>query len=200
MKLKTAPNNADGSSLSDEEYRRRRTELLKIKLNCEKLLNEVGQRGEQILKLSEQTFEFACAVQERFTNGDAKAKKLILTTMGSNLILKDKRLLIEARKPFFMLGNLLSAEIPITQPIEPEKTYVRQEQFVPSIFVRPLLRGQRDDVRTLQHENEEVVKAIYHFFRSAVADPSFNLSDWFLLYHAGSMDDRINQREAVKIA
>ena len=106
VKLKTSSGNADGSQLSDEEYGQRRGATAQDeKDSLEELLNDAGHRVEQQLKLSEQTFEFACTVQERFAKGDPKTKKEILTTIGSNLILKDKKLLIEARKPFFILEN-----------------------------------------------------------------------------------------------
>ena len=189
VKLKTAHSNADGSRLSDEEYGRRRADLLKMKTKLEEMLNDVGQRMEQQLKLTEKTFEFAWAVQERFANGDPKTKKEILMSMGSNLILKDKKLIIEARKPFVILGNLLAPETSVISLIEPEITKVTQGQNIPSLFLRPLWRGERDDVRTLRHRNEYLVKAIYHFFKKACASPSLKLSDWFLLYHSGSMDD-----------
>src|ERR1035437_3711414 len=51
------------------------------------------------------------------------------------------------------------------------------------------LLGDLEDVRTLRNNNEYLVKAIYHFFRSVCSSPSFTLSDWFMLYHSGSMDD-----------
>ena len=149
VKLKTSPGNADGSRLSDEEYGRRRVELLKMKKQLEELLNDAGYRVEQRLKLSEQTFEFACAVQERFAKGDPKTKKTILTTMGSNLTLKDKKLLIEARKPFFILGNMLSPEEPEFSPIEPIKTEAAQWQNHP-IFVSSSLCAERKGFEPLR--------------------------------------------------
>jgi hypothetical protein len=165
VKLKTAPSNADGSRLSDEEYGRRRVDLLKMKKSLEELLNDAGHHVEQQLKLSEQTFEFACAVQERFAKGDPKTKKEILMTMGSNLILKDKILMIEARKPFFILGNLLFPETPIISPIEPEITNVTQGRKIPSLFLRPYLRGERDDVRTYLQKAERAAALIYAHFK-----------------------------------
>jgi hypothetical protein len=54
------------------------------------------------------------------------------------------------------------------------------------------VRGEGDDVRTLQHRNEYLVKAIYHFFRNVCESPSFKLSDWFMLYHSGIIDDLWN--------
>jgi DNA invertase Pin-like site-specific DNA recombinase len=165
VKLKTAPANADGSRLSDEEYGRRRVDLLKMKKNLEEMLNDGGHRVEQQLKLSEQTFEFACAVQERFAKGDPKTKKAILTTMASNLTLMDKKLLIEARKPFFILENLLSPETPVISPIEPEKSKVAYGQKIPSLFLRPCMRGERDDVRTYLQKAERAAALIYAHFK-----------------------------------
>jgi hypothetical protein len=54
-------------------------------------------------------------------------------------------------------------------------------------WVRTL--GGLDNVWTLQHRNEHLVRAVYHFFQSVCMSPSFTLSDWFLLYHGGNMDD-----------
>jgi DNA invertase Pin-like site-specific DNA recombinase len=192
VKLKTSPGNADGSRLSDEEYGRRRVELLKMKKQLEELLNGTGYRTEQRLKLSEQTFEFACAVQERFAKGDPKTKKTILTTMGSNLTLKDKKLLIEARKPFFILGNMLSPEEPLISPFEPEKPKAEYGQIIPSLFLSPYVRGVGDDVRTLKHKSKKLAKQIYRFFGNVCKSPDFNLADWWLLYYFGNIDDGKN--------
>jgi len=188
VKLKTSPANADGSQLSDEEYRQRRGMLLKAKVTLEESLRNAGQRIEQQLRLSEQIFEFACTVQERFTKGDPKTKKEILTTMSSNLILKDKKLLIEARKPFFILGNVLAPEKPVFSPIEPEKTKAAYGQMIPSLLLRPLVRGQGDDVRTSMRKAERAAALIYaHFKREFVSGRGgVGMGG---LSHAGSMDD-----------
>jgi site-specific DNA recombinase len=120
VNLKTSSGNRDGSMLSDTEYMQRRGSLLKEKAVLEELLNDAGHRVERQLKLSEEVFEFACTAQERFAKGDVATKKQILATMGSNLILKDKKLLIEATKPFFILENITSTEKPPISPLEPK--------------------------------------------------------------------------------
>src|ERR1035438_7639356 len=60
VKLKTSSGNADGSMLSDEEYGKQRLALLKEKAGLEELLRDAKHRVENWLKLSEQTFDFAC--------------------------------------------------------------------------------------------------------------------------------------------
>jgi len=174
LNLKTSPGNKDGSLLSDSEYAQRRGNLLKEKAALEKLFNDAGHRVEQQLKLSEQTFEFACIVQERFAKGDPKTKKEILATVGSNLTLMDKKLLIEARKPFIILGNTLSPETPVISPIEPEKTEVAQWQNVPSLLLSPYMRGERDDVRTYMRKAERAAALIYAHFKKEFELPDKN--------------------------
>jgi hypothetical protein len=171
VSLKTSPGNRDGSLLSDAEYAERRSRLLRKKTTLEKLLNDAGQQKEQRLKFSERTFEFACLVQARFAKGDSKTKKEILDTIASNLILKDKKLLIEARKPFIILGDALSSEAPVISPIEPEIMQVAQGRNRPSIFQRPQMRGGRDDVRTYLRKAERAAALIYDHFKKEFGSP-----------------------------
>ena len=143
VSLKTSPGNADGSMLSDEEYGKRRAELLKEKVALEELLRDAALRIDQQLRLTEKTFEFACEVQERFAKGNPKTKKEMLMTMGSNLTLKDKKLFIEAKKPFFILGEYMSVEINQNEPIEPENTGLTQERMSASAPMCPNWRCTR---------------------------------------------------------
>ena len=172
LNLKTSPGNKDGSLLSDSEYAQRRGILLKEKAALEKFVNDAGHRVEQQLKLSEQTFEFACIVQERFAKGGPKTKKEILATVGSNLILMDKKLLIEAKKPFSILGDTLSSETPVIPPIEPEKTEAAQWQNIPSLFLSPFMRGEGDDVRTSLQKAQHAAALIYAHFKNDFGMPS----------------------------
>jgi DNA invertase Pin-like site-specific DNA recombinase len=171
LNLKTSLGNRDGSLLSDAEYAERRDKLFKEKMALEELVRHAGHQVEQPFKLSEQTFEFACMVQERFAKGDTKTRKTILDTIGSNLILKDKKLLIEARKPFFILENMLSPEKPPIPPIEPETNEVAQGRKIPSIFMRPYLLGDLDDVRAYGYKAERAAALIYAHFKKEFGFP-----------------------------
>ncbi|MDP3779328.1 MAG: recombinase family protein [bacterium] len=120
VKLKTSPQNADGILLSDEEYGRQRTELLKEKAQLEELFRDTGQRVEHWLELTEKTLEFACSARKWFAEGNMKIKKVILTAIGSNLILKDKKLTIEAKKPFLILEKSLPRMAEAKSTFEPK--------------------------------------------------------------------------------
>jgi hypothetical protein len=175
VKLKTSPGNAEGILLSDEEYGRQRLELLKEKDGFEEILRDAGQRVEQWVKLSEQTFEFACTARSQFTKGDAKTKKEILVAIGSNLTLKGKRLRIEAKKPFLILEKSLAGDEEENDPIEPDKMGLPQRRKEANASHRPRLLGGLDDVRTLDsslgRQYQTLVKEIYRFFRKRSSCP-----------------------------
>ena len=138
----------------------------------EELLNDAGHRVEQWLKLSEHTFEFASTARARFAEGDIKTKKEILATIGSNLILKDKKLSIEAKKPFFILENSRSGYECENIEIEPENIRLPQRQKEANASLSPTLGGKRDDVRTLYHKNAKDVREVYDFWQNFKGTPS----------------------------
>lgn len=165
VKLKTSHLNVDGSQLSDDEYTHQRSELLKEKATLEELLKDVGHRVEQWLRLSEDTFEFAATARERFAKGDPMTKKAILAAIGSNLTLKDKKLCIEASKPFFLLETSQRGIEGGIEAFEPEKTSSPQGPEGKPVSHRPTLCSQGHDVRTYGPKMRSLVESIYHFFR-----------------------------------
>jgi hypothetical protein len=73
-------------------------------------------------------------------------KKGILSAIGSNLILRDKILCIEARKPFLILAQSIPCLSEAEPRIEPEKNGSRKAQSATfGDGLRPKLRGIDDD-------------------------------------------------------
>jgi hypothetical protein len=171
VKLKTSSGNADGGLLSDQEYGKQRLLLLKEKAGLEELLRDAGHRVLQWVKLSEQTFEFACAARARFAKGDAKTKKGILLAIGSNLTLKDKKLCIEAKKPFFILEKSLSSDEHGNAPIEPENVSLLQRQKEANASPCVSLLGDLDDVRAYLQKAHRAAALIYAHFKKEFGLP-----------------------------
>jgi len=165
LKLKTSPGNADGSLLSDEEYGRQRVDLLKEKAALEELLRDAGHRVEQWVNLSEQIFEFACTARDRFTKGDAMTKKEILITIGSGLVLEDKKLFIQAKKPFFILENSMSGDKHEIEPVERENISLPQERNVKTDSPLLSVLGDLEDVRTYGYKAQRAAALIYAHFK-----------------------------------
>jgi site-specific DNA recombinase len=85
--------------LTDEEYLQRRKELERAQIGITQRLNgvqSVDSRFEPV-----QTFiSFSKDLLSCFSRADLQTKRLILTIVGSNLLLKDKKVSIDERKPF----------------------------------------------------------------------------------------------------
>jgi hypothetical protein len=166
VRLKTSPDNADGSLLTDLEYGNQRMKLVKEKSTLEELYQDTGHRVERWLNLSEKALEFAWTARDRFRDGDFDTQKEILIASGSNLILKDKTLSIQASKPFLILETTLHDEKGQRMPFEPANVPVSHGQNEARASLRPSLCGDWDDVRTWKRRSERAAALIYAHFKN----------------------------------
>ena len=85
--------------IGDDEFAEQRSELATRRLALAHRKDLLKEPGEWIEPL-EMFISFCNRAVDCFQRGDTTQKRLILETVGSNLVLKDKKLSIEARKPF----------------------------------------------------------------------------------------------------
>lgn len=88
--------------LSDEEYLEAKNELGREIARLNDLSGYDEIKKEKVLKLTKQTFELACHGLNQFINGDSEKKREILSSLGSNFFLEDKKLEILAFKINFL--------------------------------------------------------------------------------------------------
>jgi len=93
-------------------------------------------------------------------------------------LLKDKKLHIEAKKPFFLIEESLSGLKPPDHRVEPEFISTPQGQKPTDASSCLSLRRGRDDVRTLEHRKKTLVKSIYTFFKRYRGTPSSIFPGW----------------------
>jgi DNA invertase Pin-like site-specific DNA recombinase len=144
FQLKISPLNTDGSLLSDEEYAKRKTELIREKAYLEEILKDTGRRVKKWLDIAEKTFNFACYARYWFENGTPEEKKTILQALGSNLTLKDKKLYIQIKKLFVPIENV-SQGIPEAKPrFEPKKSALNERKLEEFYSQNPIVRRRWD--------------------------------------------------------
>ena len=73
------------------------------------------------MELSSKTFDFACYARHWFNEGDLKTKTQILATLGKNLVIKDKKLLIDQHKPFFLIKKAKENITDYIEKLEPKE-------------------------------------------------------------------------------
>lgn len=104
--------------ISDENYK---INLKRFELKRESLKQErqkYDERKNNWLEEVEQTFNLAKAAREKFNNGNRITKRKLLMQICSNFLLKDQKLLIEAKKPFIKIKEGKTRERPLIRKFE----------------------------------------------------------------------------------
>lgn len=162
--LKISPQNADECFLTDEEFARQKNRLVKEKARLEDLLRQTGNKEEEVLELTERTFNFACYSRIWFEKGDQETKRKVFSSLGSNYVLKDKILQFEAKKPLSLIEARVNGLKVNDGRLEPKKVSLDKEKkeiFEPSFSTWcPLV----DDVRTFfRGQGEKII--LPNFFK-----------------------------------
>ena len=108
-----------------EEFQAKRSNLISAKEELQKLILTADHSQTQRIDTCINFFEYCYAVLQKFEDAKRKnnleAQKDILCSLGSNLILKDKKLFISLLKPFEIVSDGLT-NMPVVNPtFEPEK-------------------------------------------------------------------------------
>ena len=114
--------------INEMEFAKEKSKLLQEKEKYEQLMSDISRRQDQALELSEKTFRFVCCSRFWLRDGVIKDKRDVLTTLGSNLIFKDKILRIQAPEPFKIIQRSLTSLHKEKIRFEPEKTIVNKKQ------------------------------------------------------------------------
>lgn len=114
--------------VDNDEYEKERSRLKLELANLKEKLNDTEHRADKWLELSEKTFEFACYARTIFQEGDLHTKKQILEAIGSNLLLKDKTLNIQAQKPFLLIEHVVQGVKAESRRFEPLKMPMNKEK------------------------------------------------------------------------
>lgn len=94
--------------LTTEEGMARKQEL---EVEKQRLSDELGKLDSHVndwSNLAINTFDFVKNIKEKFSNGSIEQRKTILRVIGSNLLLKDKKLDIEIRMPFTYISKVVN--------------------------------------------------------------------------------------------
>ena len=142
--------------ISDEEYIKEKKKLIDEKIALEGSIKNDGETADTVNRQTIDAAVFAHEAMERFRNGSLSEKRTILGKIGSNLTLKDKKLIIDAATPFTILQNGLPSVNEEFERIEPPKKEANTERF--AFFLPQFVLGWRliEFVRT--YFRESVVK------------------------------------------
>ncbi len=98
LTLRISPDNANGELISNEEFSFRRAEINKELHNIQEQLAKSDQSTNEWTDLAIDIFDFACYAKHNYENGNLQDKKAILLGFGSNLLIKDRKIIVSLPK------------------------------------------------------------------------------------------------------
>ncbi len=129
--------------ITDDEFVAQRQELEREQLRLKQSLTRVS-RTDSWLEPAEQIISFSNRAISWFREGDEEIRRLIVQVVGSNLVLRDKKLNIEAKMPFRRLAGTAS-RTDLCRGVED----VRRLQTMPSAAS---VRAMIEDVEALLND------------------------------------------------
>ncbi len=130
--------------ISSEDFAQKQTQYLAEKRELKKHIDLTDDRVEQWNRTGDELLTFIEKAQERFKNGTLQTKRSILSTLGSNLLLKDKKLSIDVENCLFPMKKVSPAVMAIKKKLEPPENGVNQEDFERLCSQNPIVLREQD--------------------------------------------------------
>ncbi len=128
-----------GGELTAEEFAERKAKVLAEKEQLESQFKNNGEKINQWIETGDQMFTFIEKAREKFATGTPEVKRSILSTLGSNLVIKDKRISIDIEKSILPLRRISKDVNEIKKALEPLNTQEKQAQFEQSCAENPVV-------------------------------------------------------------
>lgn len=142
--LKIAPDNADGTLLSDEEFGDRKRALLLEKEKISKQLAQTNPTNEEWVNMAKESFDFGLKAAKRFEKGNSDDKKVIFKTIGSNPILLDQKLKFQLRFLFLKYKEAIRKTKEEIERLEPENRAIEGSNL--KYYLKSSLWCRREDL------------------------------------------------------
>ncbi len=107
--------------LEDEEYLDHKNKLLLERERLKEKLEDVNHSAQKQLELTERAFTFACYASYWFEHGTIEQKNTILKTIGSNFVLRDRKLSLELKNPWLTIHGDFKESKPKKETLEPSE-------------------------------------------------------------------------------
>ncbi len=119
------------------------------KIKVQELLNDTDNRVDSWLETAERIIKFSEKAKTTYeANDDIQAKKIILSAIGSNLLLKDKKLSINTDSALLPMILVSSSVNQKSERLEPVGSSVNKGKTDAFTSVRPTwLRGQGSNLQ-----------------------------------------------------
>lgn len=118
-KIDTLMNMRINKEITEEEYVKKKDELMNEKIRLEELIRTDGKSAKSWLDKSIEVFNMAKEAKNRFLSGSDEEKRYVVSFLASYLSLMDNLLTIKLKEPFEIIKNLNLGVKTIIERFEP---------------------------------------------------------------------------------
>lgn len=108
QKLNSLINMRANGELTKEEFTEQKELILKERLRIENLINDSKNNSDNWLELAEEFLNIAFEARDIMLKGEYEEKRKLITSVGENLFLRDKKVEFGFKKPFDLLLHPLT--------------------------------------------------------------------------------------------
>lgn len=125
--------------ITEDEFKRKKELVIGEKDKLQELLKDTETRATNWLDYAEQCFMIAETAPVRFKNGNIETQRAVLSSIGSNLFLKDKKLSIDIEKPLLAIKQAADTAKELNKGLEPPNSVYSISDFGKLYSEFPLL-------------------------------------------------------------
>jgi len=144
LKLDTLIDMRAGHEISEIEFEQKKKTLTEERNRLESLMADTQQNTTRWYERADKAFTFARDARKAFEHGDLETKHMILSGLGSNLILMDKILRPNLSNPFIAIKNVSETVKEIHNRLEPNDLVDRASYYASLYEANPVVLGDRD--------------------------------------------------------
>ena len=122
--------------LTDDEFKTQKEQLTKEKLSTLNKLGSLNQRQDNWIESAEKSVNFLRNIIECFNSGSTDDKRTILSTLGTNLVLVDGILSIEAKGEYLPIQKGIKQTQDLTTRLKPTKGVLNKPKTLPNESLR----------------------------------------------------------------
>ena len=124
--------------ISEEEFTRKKSKLGQDKTKLKELLNDTDGRADIWLETAEKIISFAEDARKTFSGPSIQTKRTILSALGSNLLLKDKKLDVQTDSALLPMKFVDFPVVSKIEKLEPAVVTINKGRTQSFDQVRPM--------------------------------------------------------------
>ena len=136
------------NEINESEFARLKAEAIHEKERWDELLKDSHKQVDNWIQTADAYFEFAEKARFMFENGAPERRKGIFASLGSNLLLKDRKINVSLHEPLMFIQKIAPEAKMIAERFEPQENVIDKKKIGHLYAQSPMMLPLYDEIRT----------------------------------------------------